>query len=120
MRRQKDQQVRLPLRGGSLLEGPAEEGDITQTGDLCLGIVVLVADEAADHDSLIVVYNHCSFRRTFRGRDRTDFRFGDKGRDFLRQLEADRPPLTDLGGNAQGDTGIFELDRKSTRLNSSH
>ena len=86
VRRQKDQQVRLTLRGGSLLEGPAEEGDIAQTGDLRLGLVVLVADEAADHDSLIIIHNHCSFRRTFRGRDRADFRFGDKGRDFLRQL----------------------------------
>ena len=73
----------LRFDGRGLLEGPAEDGDIAQTGDRVLASFVLVADEAADHDRLIVVHDHRGFCRAFRGRDRTHFGFGDEGLDFL-------------------------------------
>ena len=109
MRRQKDQQVRLDLGGRSLLEGPTEDRQIPQAGDLCFGCVVGVLDQATDHDGLIVVHNHGRFRLALGGDGGSRLGFADECGDLLRHFQAYRFALTDLGGDAQGDADIFEL-----------
>src|SRR5499427_6176610 len=109
VRRQENQQVRLDLGRRGLFEGPPEERNTPQTGNLALGLVDVITNEATNHNGLIVVDNHRGFRLARGGDRRAKHRFFDHRLDFLIQLQTYRFALTDLRGDGQLDTDIFEV-----------
>ncbi len=112
-RAQEDHQVGALAVPRLVLEEAADPRQVAQERHLVDARLLVVLDEAAEHDDLAVVHEHRGFERALVGDDvggAHELRLARDARDFLEDGELHRAALGHLRRDLEGEADVLALD----------